>query len=142
MPHKRDTIEVALLRLLLSEFAGIRKELTAVRHGQAAINHRLEGLRVMDQETLDMLKEIDDETSSIGKEMDDLRSQIKSGMPQSDVADLKSRLGTLSSRLKGIAADPNNPVPEPAGGGTTTGNGGLAINGTPDVGGSSGGTPL
>lgn len=54
------------------------------------------------------LADLDVATNEIATELDDLRGQISS----TDAA-LADRIGAAAERLRGLAADPENPVPAP-----------------------------
>lgn len=63
------------------------------------------------QELTDALKKIDDDTTALAGVVKSLRDQITTSMTQPDVDALKSSLDQVATRLEGIAADPNQPVP-------------------------------
>jgi hypothetical protein len=65
------------------------------------------------QEMTDALSKIDTETNELAAVVTDLRSRITTGMTQEDVAAVTGKLGEVATRLDGIAADPNAPVPGP-----------------------------
>lgn len=72
----------------------------------------------MDQEMVDMLQEIDDATTEIASDIESILANATS------IEEVKTALRPKVERLKQIAADTNNPVPEetpqePGGGGNT-----------------------
>lgn len=97
------TLDVALTVALLVYLVGQLRFLA----------NQVQRIITMDQKTLDLLKKIDDETTAVGAEVADLKGKIGTGMSDADVTELQGRLGAISDRLTGIAADPANPVPAP-----------------------------
>ena len=63
------------------------------------------------QVLIDKMKEVDDETTAVGVEVARLRDLVSTSMTAEDVATVTNGLDAIETRLKGIAADPNNPVP-------------------------------
>jgi hypothetical protein len=61
----------------------------------------------------DTLKELDEETSAISTKLDNAANQIKTSMTSDEVAEVQGSLTGISSRLKVLASNPENPVPEP-----------------------------
>jgi peptidoglycan hydrolase CwlO-like protein len=59
------------------------------------------------------LDAVDTETDRIAAEVEDLKGQIGAGMTPEQEDAIKARLDALSTRLKAIGKDPENPVPEP-----------------------------
>jgi hypothetical protein len=71
-----------------------------------------EGVRMaVPQQLIDALKKIDDDTTALAGVVKGLRDQITTGMTQADVDAIKASLDQVATRLEGIAADPNNPIP-------------------------------
>ena len=62
----------------------------------------------------DAMNSIDTETNNLAARVDALISKINTSMSQDDVNHVTQQLTAVSNRLKGIAADSNNPVPSPA----------------------------
>ncbi len=54
------------------------------------------------------LEDLNDATNEVAAELDQLRGEISA----TDTA-LADRIGSAATRLRGLAADPANPVPEP-----------------------------
>ncbi len=98
---------------LRSELRQVFDLLLEIREEQKHIITHLQELKRMDQAILDVLDAIDTETTAIGTEVADLQAQIKTSMSPADVQAVKDRLGNISTKLQSIAADPNNPVPNP-----------------------------
>ncbi len=73
----------------------------------------------------ELLTKIDDETNQVAAEIQQLKDQIANsgGISAADADAVVAKLGALQTRLQGLAADPNNPVPAPPAdsGGTTGG---------------------
>lgn len=63
------------------------------------------------QSLTDALKAVDDDTNALASVVTDLRSKIKTSMSQAEVDAVTATLGDVATRLTGIAADPNAPVP-------------------------------
>jgi len=61
----------------------------------------------------DVLNDIDAATNEIAAVVDGLRNDIKMGMTQAEVDAARAKGTGIVTRLKSIAADPNNPVPTP-----------------------------
>ncbi len=62
-----------------------------------------------------LLTKIDDETNAVAAEVQQLKDQIQNsgGISAADADAVVAKLGAISDRLTGIAADPSNPVPAP-----------------------------
>ncbi len=60
-----------------------------------------------------LLTKIDDETNAVAAEVTALKDQIANsgGISAADADSVVAKLGAISDRLTGIAADPSNPVP-------------------------------
>lgn len=54
---------------------------------------------------------IDEETNALAVVVKTLRDKISTGMTDADVAAVQAKLDAVATRLDGIAADPNAPVP-------------------------------
>lgn len=63
------------------------------------------------QAMTDALNKIDADTNALAAVVTDLRSKIGVGMSQADVDAVDAKLAEVATRLEGIAADPQNPVP-------------------------------
>lgn len=63
------------------------------------------------QELTDALQKIDTDTNNLATVVKGLRDQISTGMTPADVSAVQTKLGEVATRLEGIAADPNVPVP-------------------------------
>lgn len=63
------------------------------------------------QQLADVLVALDTATNDIGARIDALTAKIGTGMSQADVDSVVSSLQNEVTRLNGLAADPNNPVP-------------------------------
>lgn len=63
------------------------------------------------QELIDALAKINTETDNLAVVVTALRDAIKTSMTQADVDSVKTSLSDVATRLSGIAADPNAPVP-------------------------------
>lgn len=61
----------------------------------------------------DVLGQIDTATNEVAAKVAALRDQIKTGMSAAEVTAVKDKLTAVETRLKGIAADPADPVPTP-----------------------------
>lgn len=66
---------------------------------------------VVPQELTDALARINTETDNLAVTVTALRDQIKTTMTTQEVADVTSGLNAVADRLKGIGADPSEPVP-------------------------------
>lgn len=63
----------------------------------------------------DAISAINDDTNQLATVVINLRSQVKVGMTQEDVDAVQAQLTDIGTHLRGIAADPDNPVsPAPA----------------------------
>jgi uncharacterized coiled-coil protein SlyX len=69
---------------------------------------RLDELECRMSATDDALADLNDATNDIATELDDLRGELTGA--DAAVAD---RITAAAERLRGLAADPENPVPEP-----------------------------
>jgi len=63
------------------------------------------------QELTDALNKIDADTDALAAVVKGLRDKITTTMTQADVDAVKTKLDQVATRLEGIAADPNQPVP-------------------------------
>lgn len=63
------------------------------------------------QAMTDALKAIDDRTTELAAVVAGLRGRITTAMSQADVDAVVGQLGEVEAHLKGIAADPANPLP-------------------------------
>lgn len=70
------------------------------------------GFQLMGMSLDDLVTAIDNETNAVAAEVAALRAQLAAA-PTVTQATL-DKLASISGRLQGIAADPNNPVPTPA----------------------------
>ncbi len=61
----------------------------------------------------EVLDRIDTETNNVAAVVHTLRGEIKEGMTAAEVATAQGKADAIEGRLKGIAADPTEPVPEP-----------------------------
>lgn len=61
---------------------------------------------------LHALEDIDTATNEVAAEIDELRQQVKIGMTAEDVEAVHARLHGQAERLRGVAKDPENPVPD------------------------------
>lgn len=60
----------------------------------------------------DVLNAIDSETNRVAQALEDLKGSIEgNGLDAETEAEVLSKLDAIKSKLTGIAADPNNPVP-------------------------------
>jgi hypothetical protein len=66
------------------------------------------------QALTDAMNEIDTETNNLSRVVEDLRGRVKTDMSPQEVDGVTQALGVVANRLKGIAADPNNPIPNPS----------------------------
>lgn len=85
-----------------------------------AVDRRLNQLELRMALTDQALADLNDATNEVAAELDDLRGQLS----DADAA-VAQRISDAASRLRGLAADPENPVP-PADGGTTPDGGAAA----------------
>lgn len=69
------------------------------------------GFQSMGMSLDDLVIAIDNETNAVAAEVSALRAQLAAA-PTVTQATL-DKLSSISTRLQGIAADPNNPVPAP-----------------------------
>jgi len=60
-----------------------------------------------------VLDDLDKATNDVAARIDALVNAVKPGMTDAEVAAVKQRLSGETDRLRGLAADPNNPVPLP-----------------------------
>lgn len=73
------------------------------------VNHK-ETIQMLADSTKSILAAIDTETNQLAAILDNLKKN-QSNMTE---AEINTALTTVSNRLKGLAADPANPVPAPA----------------------------
>jgi ABC-type transporter Mla subunit MlaD len=79
-----------------------------------SINRKARKIMALQQEFLDVLKRIDDATTAIGERIQKLLDQLAAGGLTSDEeAAVLAQAKAQAEKLEGIAADPNNPVPNP-----------------------------
>jgi hypothetical protein len=60
---------------------------------------------------LHALEDIDAATNDVAQEVDDLRSAVSVGMSAEDVEAVHARMHAQAEKLRGIAKDPEAPVP-------------------------------
>lgn len=65
-------------------------------------------------ELTEALADLNAATNEVAATVDTLRAQIKNQMTPAEVQQVQQGLADVSGRLRGMAADPNNPVPPPA----------------------------
>ncbi len=63
------------------------------------------------QALTDALALIDRDTNALATVVTNLRNAISTSMTQADVDAVQASLAAVATRLEGIAADPNTPVP-------------------------------
>ena len=63
------------------------------------------------QDLQDVLNKIDADTTAVANTVKALDALISTAMTQTDVDAVKATLSAVATRLEGIAADPNVPVP-------------------------------
>lgn len=63
------------------------------------------------QALTDALTLIDTDTTALAAVVTALRATISTSMTQADVDAVQATLGSVATRLEGIARDPNQPVP-------------------------------
>jgi len=68
-------------------------------------------VKAVPPEFIEGLAEINAATNEVAAAMEAEREKTKTAMTPQEVADHKAALTSLANRLRGIAADPNNPVP-------------------------------
>lgn len=59
------------------------------------------------------IADLNDATNSIADRVTALSAQLAGNMTPAQVADAQTQLEAIATRLKGLAADPANPVPAP-----------------------------
>jgi len=84
------------------------KSMDDVVHRLGALEKRV---TAMHEEMKAALKEIDDETNSLSARVDAIAANLAEGMTKEQTLEAIAEAKAISARLKGIAADPNNPVP-------------------------------
>ena len=65
------------------------------------------------QSLLAGMQQIDAETNRIAGVLNDLKNQIAQGMTPEQVTQVQNQLDMQIAKLKGVGADPDNPVPSP-----------------------------
>jgi hypothetical protein len=65
------------------------------------------------QEFQDALSDLDAATNEVATVVDALRNQLKTSMTPEEVSNAKDTLSGVSARLRGIAKNPDDPVPPP-----------------------------
>lgn len=65
-------------------------------------------------ELTEALADLNAATNEVAATVDTLRAQIKNQMTPAEVQQVQQGLSDVSNRLRGLAADPNNPTPPPA----------------------------
>jgi ABC-type transporter Mla subunit MlaD len=89
---------------------GLERIVRRIRRVEEILNQ----IGVTVSEATDLLSQINDETNAVSARIDDLVNQLAN---QSDASpEVLQGLRDASARLQALAADPNNPVPAPAGG--------------------------
>lgn len=64
------------------------------------------------EDILHALDDIDAATNDVAAEVDELRASVKPGMTPEEVEAVHARMHAQADRLRGIAKDPENPVPD------------------------------
>ena len=64
------------------------------------------------KELKDLCREIDTATDAVAVILTDLRDRVKTSMTQAEVDEIKAELSARVEELKGIAKNPDEPVPE------------------------------
>jgi uncharacterized coiled-coil protein SlyX len=82
--------------------------LCRLRRTLARIEQRLNRLEIQVTATDDAVTQLNDATNDIATELDELRGQV-AGLDQATA----DKLTPIVERLRGLAADPQNPVPDP-----------------------------
>lgn len=99
------------LDLLMWHQQEIKRNLSALLRGVAALHTQGDKIMAISQELQDAMAAIDTATNNVAQRITDLSGQISTGMSQADVTAVVSQLNAEATKLNTIAADPNNPVP-------------------------------
>jgi uncharacterized membrane protein len=77
---------------------------SVIRHGrrQIMVNDRIEKA----------LSDLNQATNDVAAELEQLKQQIQGGISSDEAETIAARLDAASEKLRAMAADPNNPVPE------------------------------
>ncbi len=92
---------------------GIRRKLNSILCHLDDIERKVDKLMALADDLKAGIAQLNTETTAIGNLITKLAAQIKNGMTDAEVADVKASLTTLSDRLTSLAVDPTIPVPPP-----------------------------
>lgn len=99
------------LDLLMWHQQEIKRDLSALLRGVAALHTQGDSIMAISKELQDAMAAIDDATNTVAARISDLSGQITTGMSQADVDAVVAQLNAEATKLNTIAADPNQPVP-------------------------------
>ncbi len=90
---------------------GIRRKLNSILCHLDDIERKVDKLMALADDLKAGIAQLNTETTAIGNLITKLAGEIKNGMTDAEVADVKASLTTLSDRLTSLAVDPTVPVP-------------------------------
>lgn len=70
-------------------------------------------MKAVPPELTEALADINAATNEVAAKVEQLRSQVKQSMTPQEISDFNTGMRDISSRLRGIAVDPQDPAPEP-----------------------------
>lgn len=91
---------------------GVNRRLDTILTQLRALGVQGDRLLMASKDMLDTLDKIDTSTNAIADEITALKNKVATGMSQADVDAVQARLDAAAAKLQGIAADPDNPVPQ------------------------------
>jgi predicted transcriptional regulator len=109
---KRDTIHIYLGRNDDEESAeSVTARLDQIITQLDAVQAQGEKLIMASAELKATLAQIDEATTDIAADIDRLKAGVVVGMTEVEVAEVQAEATRLATKLRGIAADTENPVP-------------------------------
>ncbi len=100
-----------LIERIGSPSVGIRRRLDHVLCKLDDIERKVDIIMALADDLKAGIAQLNTETTAIGALITKLAGEIKNGMTDAEVADVKASLTTLSDRLTSLAVDPTIPVP-------------------------------
>jgi hypothetical protein len=112
-PHNPPvaTGDVAELHVLAKDLQKLLRMSQALRLALAEFTPVGDIAMAISQALTDALAAVDKATNDVAARVTTLAGQIGTGMTQAEVDSVVAQLNTEATKLEGIAADPNQPVP-------------------------------
>jgi predicted transcriptional regulator len=109
MKEKHTHVHLHFEGASLCEFLSL---LRSMLDSQTRIEGKVDKIMAASDEIKSLCKEIDDATDAVAVVLTDLRDKIKTSMTQVEVDAIKTELTARVEELKGLAKNPDEPVPE------------------------------